>query len=165
MGQIVIACFMLLAAGVVAVRYVDGIGQGPAVAAVPAASTVAYNSRSITIPRAMNGHFTTDARVDGVRLSFVVDTGATHIALRQSEAARLGLRPSARDYRAKVQTANGIINVAVVDLNTVEVGGVIVRDLKALVHPDAGLAENLLGMSFLSRVRWTYDRGRLLLEQ
>jgi aspartyl protease family protein len=45
------------------------------------------------------------------------------------------------------------------------VGDIIVRDVPALVHPDEALGVNLLGMSFLSRVRWTHDRGKLILEQ
>jgi aspartyl protease family protein len=47
----------------------------------------------------------------------------------------------------------------------VEVGEITVRDVTALVVPDAALNVNLLGMSFLSRVRWTQDRGQLVLEQ
>ena len=47
----------------------------------------------------------------------------------------------------------------------VEVGNIVVRDLPALVSPDEALGVNLLGMSFLSRVRWTHERGKLILEQ
>jgi aspartyl protease family protein len=45
------------------------------------------------------------------------------------------------------------------------IGNIVVRDVPALVHPDEVLGVNLLGMSFLSRVRWTYERGRLVIEQ
>jgi aspartyl protease family protein len=41
----------------------------------------------------------------------------------------------------------------------------VVRDVPALVHPDESLGVNLLGMSFLSRLRWTHERGKLVLEQ
>jgi len=47
----------------------------------------------------------------------------------------------------------------------VEVGNIMVRNVPALVHPDEALGVNLLGMSFLSRVRWMHERGRLVLEQ
>ena len=50
-------------------------------------------------------------------------------------------------------------------LNRVEVNGITVRDVQALVMPDEALGVNLLGMSFLSRVKWTHDKGRLVLEQ
>ena len=106
-----------------------------------------------------------EARVDGRRIQFMVDTGASQIALRESDAARLGLRPSARDYTIKIQTANGVGRAALVQLRMVEVGNIVVRDLPALVSPDDALGVNLLGMSFLSRVRWTHERGKLTLEQ
>ena len=50
-------------------------------------------------------------------------------------------------------------------MRTVEVGDIVVRNVRALVHPDEALGVNLLGMSFLSRVRWTHERGKLVLEQ
>jgi aspartyl protease family protein len=168
MFKIVIAACMMLAAGVIAVRYVDQTGRGPAamtVGSAPVISPVATNSRSVTVARGPGGHFTVDARVDNRRVEFIVDTGATHIALRQSDAARLGIHPRASDFTAKVNTANGVARAAVVNLRVVEVGGIVVRDLKALVHHDEALGVNLLGMSFLGRVRWTYERGRLVLEQ
>ena len=49
--------------------------------------------------------------------------------------------------------------------NRVEVGDIVVRNVPAIVMPDEALSVNLLGMSFLSRVRWTHERGRLVLEQ
>jgi aspartyl protease family protein len=54
---------------------------------------------------------------------------------------------------------------ALVQLAMVEIGNIVVRDVSALVHRDETLGVNLLGMSFLSRVRWTHERGKLILEQ
>ncbi len=54
---------------------------------------------------------------------------------------------------------------ALVQLGMVEIGNIVVRDVPALVHRDETLGVNLLGMSFLSRVRWTHERGKLILEQ
>jgi clan AA aspartic protease (TIGR02281 family) len=123
------------------------------------------NSRSLTIARDSHGHFTVEARVDGRRLEFMVDTGASVIALRESAAARLGVHPTPRDYTVPIQTANGVGRAAPIRLNMVEIGGIVVRDVPALVSPDSALATNLLGMSFLSRVKFSYDRGKLVLEQ
>ena len=119
----------------------------------------------MTLSPGRDGHFRTEARVDGRRLELVVDTGASQIALRAEDAARLGIHPTPRDYNVKVATANGITRAAVVELRMVEVGNIVVRNVPALVHPDEALGVNLLGMSFLSRVRWTHERGRLILEQ
>jgi aspartyl protease family protein len=166
MGQIFTFAVALLIAGVLAVKFVDQSGRAPAAAPVTAApAQVATNSRSVSLKRADNGHFELEARVDGRRLDFMVDTGASHIALRESDAARLGIRPIPRDYTVKVSTANGVRMAAQAELRTVDIGGIVVRDIPAIVLPDEALGANLLGMSFLSRVRWTHERGKLVLEQ
>ena len=122
------------------------------------------NTRNVVI-RSENGQFATDGRVDGRPIAFMVDTGASQITLRESEAARLGYRPHERDYVITIHTANGEGRAARIELDTVEVGDIIVRDVPALVVPDKALGVNLLGMSFLSRVRWVHERGQLVLEQ
>jgi aspartyl protease family protein len=131
----------------------------------PPSSATPTNSRTVTLTRGRGGHFWADARVDGRRMELVVDTGASQIALRAGDAARLGIHPAARDYAIKVSTANGITKAAPVQLRMVEIGNIVVRDVQALVHADEALGVNLLGMSFLSRVRWTHERGKLILEQ
>jgi aspartyl protease family protein len=166
MRQIVIMAGVLLALGVLAVRFIDHTARAPnAATAMTSAPESASNSRSVVLKRGNGGHFWTDARVDGRRIEFVVDTGASTISLRESDAARLGVRPAQRDSTVKVNTANGISRAAPVLLRRVEIGDIAVRDVPALVHPDSALSVNLLGMTFLSKVRWTHDRGRLVLEQ
>ena len=167
MRQIFIFAAMVLAAGVVIARMADRQSPPTAMAAQsePPQATNSSNSRSVTLTRGNGGHFWTEARVDGRRLELVVDTGASTIALRASDAARLGIPPSARDYSVKVSTANGITKAALVQLRTVEIGNIVVRNVPALVHADDALGVNLLGMSFLSHVRWTHERGKLVLEQ
>jgi aspartyl protease family protein len=121
--------------------------------------------RTASIPRGANGHFEADAYVDGRRMGFMIDTGASVIALRQQDAARLGIRPAQRDFIAKVTTANGVVFAAPTELASVELGGILVHNVAAIVLPDEALAQNLLGMSFLSRIHWQYQGGRLMLEQ
>jgi aspartyl protease family protein len=65
-----------------------------------------------------------------------------------------------------VRTANGTVRGAPTRLDRVEIGDVVVRDVAALVLPDRALSNNLLGMSFLSRLRhFEYSDGKLVLEQ
>jgi aspartyl protease family protein len=161
---------MLLAVGVLVARLADRSVHAPAAPSAMAAQPVpepagSSNSRSVVLSRGNGGHFWTDARVDGRRLEFVVDTGASQIALRASDAALLGIHPTQRDYSIKVATANGVTRAALVQLSMVEIGNVVVRDVPALVHAEGALGVNLLGMSFLSRVRFTHDRGKLIIEQ
>lgn len=167
MGKLLSLAVTLMVAGVLVARWADRTRPVPSTSAMAAAPTSSSpaNSRAITVARGSDGHFRVEARIDGRRMELVVDTGASQIALRESDAARLGIHPTSRDYRVKVSTANGFTRAALVQLQMVEVGDIIVRDIPALVHPDEALGVNLLGMSFLSRVRWTHDRGKLILEQ
>ena len=64
-----------------------------------------------------------------------------------------------------ISTANGMSRAAPVELRMVEIGNIVVRDVQALVHPGNSLGVNLLGMTFLAKVRWTHDRGKLIIEQ
>jgi len=122
--------------------------------------------RSVTLSSDVQGHFQVDARVDGARVPFMVDTGASMVVLRESDAAMAGIHPSRRDYSATVSTANGKINAAPARLHRIDVGGITVQDVEALVLPDDVLGQNLLGVSFLSRLtRYQYANGRMVLEQ
>jgi aspartyl protease family protein len=138
----------------------------PPRAAVESATVAQAGLRSLSIPRDARGHFATEGRIDGQRIAFMVDTGASVIALNESSAARFGLRPGRGDYRATVTTANGTVKAAPTRLAMVEVGGLIVRDVDAMVLPDGALSENLLGLSFLSKLkRFEYANGKMVLEQ
>jgi aspartyl protease family protein len=124
------------------------------------------DSRSVTVPRDGRGHFQLDARIDGRRLTFMVDTGASVIALTADDAATLGIHPSASEFTALVKTANGTVRAAPVELDRVEIEDITVRNVAAMVLPDGALSDNLLGMSFLSRLhRWEFADGKLVLEQ
>ena len=133
----------------------------------PSGETVAQASgRSLSIPRDARGHFRTDGRVDGQRVDFMVDTGASMVALNEKSAARFGLRPARGDYNATVSTANGTIKAARTRIAMIDLGGIVVRDVDAMVLPDAALSENLLGLSFLSKLkRFEYANGKMVMEQ
>jgi aspartyl protease family protein len=122
--------------------------------------------RSLNIPSDSRGHFLTEGRIDGQRIGFMVDTGASMIALNETSAARFGLRPTPGDYKSSVTTANGTIKAARTRIAMVDVGGLVVRDVDAVVLPDEALSENLLGLSFLSKLkRFEFANGQMVLEQ
>jgi aspartyl protease family protein len=173
MRNIVITAAVIGGLGVFMAQMADKIA--PAAANAPAAKpamTVAMatsasaGSRTLSIPRDYRGHFATEGRIEGQRIAFMVDTGASVIALNESSAARFGLRPVPNQYVARVTTANGTIKAAPTRIPMVEVGGLIVRDVEAMVLPDEALSENLLGLSFLSKLRrFEYANGTMVLEQ
>jgi len=122
--------------------------------------------RSLNIARDARGHFLTEGRIDGQRIGFMVDTGASLVALNETSAARFGVRPMPSEYTITVSTANGTIKAARTHLNVIEVGDLIVHDVDAMVLPDEALSENLLGLSFLSKLhRFEYANGQMVLEQ
>jgi aspartyl protease family protein len=173
MRGILVLAGMMIAFALVAVRFADQAGHGPsagssvAVAAPqPATPAPSQNRTTVTIQRDLRGHFAVTGRVNGRPMGFMVDTGATAVALRASDAGALGIHPVPREFVAEVKTANGTVRAAEAQLSMVEIGAVSVREVKALVLPDTALSENLLGMSFLSRLRrFEYGSGRLILEQ
>ena len=95
------------------------------------------------------GHYLTPGRINGVPVSFLVDTGATYISMEVAQARRIGLDYT-RGERAATRTAAGTIPVYVILLNRVEVGGVEKHNVRAVVSPDSGLDTILLGNSFLN---------------
>lgn len=171
MRQILVLAVAVLVVGGIAARFFDQkLAQPPAQAAVaqsdnqPRQST--SSGRSLTLESGRDGHFPVEARIEGRRLDFIVDTGASLVILRKSDAAQAGFRPMRSDYTATVSTANGKIQAAPFKLEQIEVGGITVYDVPALVLPDEALWKNLLGMSFLSRLRrYEVANGRMVLEQ
>jgi len=138
-------------------------------AAHPDAAAARLNiagSRSVVIAPSRGGHFRVEGLVDGRRIDFMVDTGASVIALKPEDAAMLGIHPVPSDYVAMVKTANGAIRVAPVELDTVEIEDLEVHNVAAIVLPAGVAPENLLGLSFLRRLRrLEYADGKLVLEQ
>jgi aspartyl protease family protein len=123
-------------------------------------------SDSVVVPRDGFGHFRTEGRIDGRRVAFLIDTGATVIALTADDAAMLGIHPGNSEYSVLLKTANGVVRAAPTTLDMVEIGDILVRDVPAVVMPDGALSENLLGMSFLSRLRhFEYSEGNMVLAQ
>jgi aspartyl protease family protein len=151
-------------------RVMGSVGKDPVTEAQPAKraepAPQSSNYRTVTVRDDARGHFRVEGAVDGRRLDFLVDTGASYVALRERDAGKLGIFPTPRDYTARSSTANGVIKVAPVRLPSLEVNGIRVYDVQAVVIPDESLGTNLLGMSFLSRVRrFEMANGRLVMEQ
>lgn len=169
MRNLMIFAAVLVVLGCLMAQMADKLSPASANATPPKAQAVTVaqaGSRSVSIPRDARGHFQTDGRIDGQRVDFMIDTGASLVALNEKSAARFGLRPSRADYNATVTTANGSIKAARSRLASIELGGLVVRDVDVMVLPDAALSENLLGLSFLSKLkRFEYANGKLVLEQ
>ena len=109
-------------------------------------------------PGSHNQFFVT-AAVNRNPASFLVDTGASYVALRESDALASGVYTKQADYSHSVRTANGETRAALVTLQSMEIGPLRVDGVKAFILPDDQLAINLLGMSFLSKLESVEARG------
>lgn len=107
------------------------------------------------------GHFVTLGQINGGTVRMLVDTGATMIALSAADALRLGI-----DYKkgkpALVNTANGLVSVYRVQLNTVRIGDIELNQVEAVVQ-ESGLPLTLLGMSFLNRTEMRREGEQMTL--
>ena len=121
----------------------------PAIAAV-AKPVAEPESEALLLLRDGSGQFHLTAKVNGNEAEFLVDTGADVVALTEEEAQQLGLGLSPRDFAPMMQTASGVANGAAVRLNELEVAGVLLHDVDAVVVQ--GLTSNLLGQSVLRQL-------------
>lgn len=108
-----------------------------------------------------DGHFYLKVEVNGVPVRFMVDTGATSVALSPHDAARVGLRPARHEFTMRAATANGTIKLAPVILREVSLGSFSAQDVEATVN-QAPMPVSLLGISLLQRLKSYEVRGQTL---
>jgi aspartyl protease family protein len=96
------------------------------------------------------GHVTLEAAVNGAPTRFLVDTGASFVALTSGDAAAAGLSRSRLSFSASVSTANGVARAAPVRLREVRIGQLALSEVQAMVIENLGVS--LLGQSFLKRL-------------
>ena len=111
----------------------------------------APSSGPATIAKSADGHYWADGQVNGAAVRFLVDTGATAVALTPEDARRLGFTPANLNYGYRVVTAAGAARAASVRLASVTVAGARVENVDALVI-EKGLDTSLLGMTYLGRL-------------
>ena len=135
------------------------VGGTPAqVGAAPPPS----QSREIVMTAGSGGHFSPAGTINGKQVRFVVDTGATLVAMGKDEALRLGLDLSGARLGIS-QTANGPVQVQVITLDRVRVGDVEIANVGAVVLPQP-MPFILLGNSFLSRFQMRRDNDVMRLQ-
>jgi aspartyl protease family protein len=139
------------------------VGMGGAPASVGGGGGGGASGREILIAAGPGGHFMTSGQINGKAVQFMVDTGATTVALSRSEAERIGVDWK-QGQRGLSQTAGGVVPVYVVSLTSVRIGDVEVFGVNATIIP-VEMPFVLLGNSFLSRFSMRRDSDVMKLEK
>jgi len=125
-------------------------------------SQIIAEGNQIEIPRRRDGHFYITAKLDGVDIDFIVDTGATEIVLSKADARRLGFNPDDLLFLNSARTANGEVGLALVVIEQLELGPLLDENIRAWVN-EGELDTSLLGMSYLSLFQSIEIRGNELI--
>lgn len=126
------------------------------------AASAASGSGKTILQADSGGHFVTTGAINGASVKFLVDTGASMIAMSSSEAQRLGLRYANGD-RGMVSTANGAVLTYRVKLDSVRVGDITLHAVEGAVLEGNHPSIVLLGMSFLNRLEMKRDGDSMTL--
>jgi len=133
--------------------------HAPVVAAVEHDSPVT-GLKEVVIPRQANGHFYVDGTVNGQPVHFIVDTGATSVALTADDARRVGLQFDPSEFQPIGYGASGPVRGKDVILDRVALGDNEVPNVRGVILADAGgLDASLLGQSYLERISSVQIRG------
>jgi aspartyl protease family protein len=119
---------------------------------------VADTPRSVVIGRSVDGGFYVMGEVNGARVRFLVDTGATEIVLSPADAARAGLDTAKMEFSHPNETANGVGYGARTIVERLAVGPIRLADVPVAVN-QAPMSASLLGMPFLQRLESFEVRG------
>jgi aspartyl protease family protein len=111
---------------------------------------------SVLVRRNAEGSFVAQGQISGIEAAFLVDTGASAVMLKPTDAERSGIDIQHLNFTTPVETANGTVYTAPVRVRSISIGLLKVEDVEALVARPGSLNENLLGMSFLRRLT-SYD--------
>lgn len=139
-----------LAWGLIFVAVIAAAGLWPQVRQAVAPYQDIVTPGRIEVPLGNDGHFHLTATLNGKPVRFVVDTGASTLALRQRDAARAGIDVGSLAFTGRSSTANGIVETAPVRIGLVEIGPIRDENVPAVVIA-GDLGVSLMGMDFLRR--------------
>lgn len=124
---------------------------------------MASGPHELTVSEDDSGGYQVIGSVNGAKVRFLIDTGASDIVLTAADAQAAGLDPDALDYSRPYATANGVAHGASATVRELKVGGIVMRDVQVSVQRE-GLGVSLLGMSFLRQLQsFGFGQHRMVL--
>ncbi|MET3998582.1 TIGR02281 family clan AA aspartic protease [Marinobacterium sp. MBR-109] len=121
---------------------------------------ISHDAGEVVLQRNRGGHYVAPGRINGEPVTFLLDTGATQVSVPEALAERIGLE---RGRRQQTMTANGVISVHTTRLDSVQLGGIELRDVTASINPYMPGDTVLLGMSFMQHLDMVQRDGTLSL--
>jgi len=121
---------------------------------------ISHNGGEVVLQRNRSGHYVAPGLINGEAVTFLLDTGATQVSVPEVLADRLGLE---KGRRQQTMTANGVISVHATRLDSVQLGGIELRDVSASINPYMPGDTVLLGMSFMQHLDMVQREGTLSL--
>jgi len=118
------------------------------------------NQIEVTLKRNRAGHYVTTGTINEKKVVFLLDTGATFVAVPQQLASQLQLK---KGHAISISTANGRSKGYITRLKTLSIGQIQLYNIKAIITPN--LEEILLGMSALKQLEFTQRANELTIRQ
>jgi aspartyl protease family protein len=115
---------------------------------------------SISLQRNASGHYVAPGIINAIPVTFLLDTGATHVALSQKTATEIGLKRGPATFS---MTANGRVTSYLTMLERIELGPIVMRNVRASIIPSMTVDEVLLGMSFLRHLELLQKGDQLII--
>ncbi len=138
-------------------------GEADAEAELPVITS--HQIRTASLRKEADGHYWATARVNKMPVKFLVDTGASLVALSKRDARRIGVNTDNLQRNAEVKTAAGRVMAATTVIDEITIDGVTVKNVSAVVMED-GLETSLLGMSFLNRLEgWDVTTNAIIIHE
>lgn len=128
----------------------------------PRFSETSSGIREVVLQRNRQGHYVSGGEINSLPVTFLLDTGATDVAIPIRIAEQAGLQPGAATRAA---TANGVITVYSTRIQELSLGNITLHNINASITPSMGGETILLGMSALNKVEFTQQGSTLTLRQ
>ncbi len=122
----------------------------------------AEGARELTLQRNRSGHYVANGNINNTPVVFLLDTGASDVSVPEKLAQEIGLK---RGGPMVYKTANGLVTVYATRLAKVDLGGIVLQQVRASINPNMQGNEVLLGMSFLKHLEFTQRGDTLILRQ
>ena len=161
-GGVMIVAAWILILGLLGLAFGDWLGELENPNQVVRANRAGDGRAEIVLRQNRSGHYVANGTINGVPVTFLLDTGATNVSVPARVASRIGLEPGAP---VRTVTANGSLTTYLTRIDAIDVGGLRLGNVPAQINPGSQFEEVLLGMSFLKHFDFAQrDRALVIRE-